>query len=95
MEHTIYLAADDFIKGVGPKTKTWNKMWKVCVEDQDEDEDEDEDDGDWIADWNKLELIDDGEEVDDEIDFLAGDVLGKVLALVNQVSFLFSHLVIL
>ena len=77
---------------MGPKTKTWNKTWKVCVKDKDKNEDKD--DGDWIADWNKLELIDDGEEVDDKIDFLTGDVLGKVPALVNQVSLLFSHLVI-
>src|SRR5271170_1352395 len=78
MKHTIYLAAGDFIKAVGPKTKTWNKSRTASVEDDDEDDD-------WATDWNKLDLLPDEQAVDDEVDFTAGDTLGKALALVNQV----------
>ena len=86
MEHTIYLAAGDFIKAVGPKTKTWNKSRTASVEDDDED---DKDEEDWAADWNKLDLLPDEQAVDDEVDFTAGDMLGKALALVNQVTHFF------
>ena len=47
----------------------------------------DVDDDDWISDWNQLNDLPDDEEVDDVVDFTAGDVLRKTLALVNQVSF--------
>jgi hypothetical protein len=82
LEHTIYLAAGDFIKALGPKTKTWTRNRTASVEDADDSEDEDED---WVADWNRLDLLSDDEAVDDEIEFEAGDTLGKALALVNQV----------
>ena len=82
LEHTIYLAAGDFIKALGPKTKTWTRNRTASVEDDSEDEEEDVD---WVADWNRLDLLSDEEAVDDEIEFEAGDTLGKALALVNQV----------
>jgi hypothetical protein len=82
LEHTIYLAAGDFIKALGPKTITWTRNRTASVEDADDSEDEDED---WVADWNRLDLLSDDEAVDDEIEFEAGDTLGKALALVNQV----------
>lgn len=87
MEHTIYLAAGDFVKAVGPKTKSWNKNRPASVEDADNNYDTDDDSDDsWAADWNQLELLPDEQAIDDEIDFEAGDTLGKALALVNQVS---------
>jgi hypothetical protein len=57
-----------------------------------EDVDDDDDnmgvyDNDWILDWNQLNELPDDKEVEDVVDFTAGDVLGKTLALVNQVSF--------
>lgn len=78
MEHTIHLAAGDFIKAIGPKSKTWTKNHTASVEDSDEGE----------VDWNQLELLSDEQAVDDETEFTAGDTLGKALALVNQVSFI-------
>ena len=41
---------------------------------------------------NQLNELPDDEEVDNVVDFTTGDVLGKTLALVNQVSFFFFHL---
>jgi hypothetical protein len=85
MEHTIYLAAKAFIDKVKPQTrknKTSTKNSTASVEDADDDDDDD----DWISDWNQLEELPDDEEVDNVMDFTAGDVLGKTLALVNQVS---------
>jgi len=76
MEHTIHLAAGDFIKVIGPKSKSWTKNHTASVEDSDEE-----------VDWNQLELLPDEQVVDDETEFTAGDTLGKALALVNQVSF--------
>jgi hypothetical protein len=91
MEHTIYLAAKAFINKVKPQTpknKRSTKNGTASVKDVDDDDDNmDVDDGDWISDWNQLNELPDDEEVDDIVDFTAGDVLGKTLALVNQVSF--------
>src|SRR5258705_473035 len=85
LEHAIYLAAGDFIKALEPKTKTWTRNRTASVEDVEDSDDEDED-VDWVADWNRLDLLLDEEVVDEEIEFEAGDTLGKALALVNQVS---------
>ena len=85
LEHTIYLAAGDFIKALGPKTKTWTRNRTASVEDVEDSDDEDED-VDWVADWNQLDLLSDEKAVDEEIEFEAGNMLGKALALVNQVS---------
>jgi hypothetical protein len=82
MEHTINLAAGDFVKAVGPNAR-WNKTRTVSVEDADDDESDDVEN--WAADWNELELVPDEEAIDDEVDFDAGDTLGKGLALINQV----------
>lgn len=81
MEHTIYLAAGDFIKTIGPK-KMRNKGQTAL----NEDDGEEEYDETWAADWNQLELVPDEEAIDEEIDFDAGDTLGKALALITQVS---------
>jgi hypothetical protein len=78
MEHTIYLAAKAFIDKVKPQTPK-NKR----IADDDSDDEVDNDTDNWISDWNQLDELLDDEEVDDIVDFTAGDVLGKTLALVN------------
>jgi len=95
MEHTIYLAAKVFIDKVKPQTLKNKKLTKngtAFVEDADDDNnDVDDDNNDWISDWNQLSELPDNKEVDDVVDFTAGDVFGKTLALVNQVlSFSFA-----
>jgi hypothetical protein len=82
LEHTIHLAAGDFIKALSPKMRRWTKNQTA---DGDEAADEDID---WVAESNQLEALLDEEVVDDEVEFEAGDTLGKALALVNQVSLL-------
>ena len=95
MEHTVYLSAKAFIEVVG-SCASKNKSTKdgtVPVEGEvHEDEEDIYDNEDWLADWSKLTDIPDEEEVDDVVDFTAGDVLGKILALVNQV---FLHYIFL
>ena len=96
MEHTIYLAAKAFIDKVkpqAPKNKKTTKNGTTSVEDVDDDDDDEVDDSndDWLMDWIQLNEVPDDEEVDDIVDFEAGDVLGKALALVNQV-FSFSFI---
>jgi hypothetical protein len=83
LEHTIHLAAGDFIKALSPKMRTWTKNQTV-----DGDEEAADEDIDWVAEWNQLDALLDDEVVDDEVEFEAGDTLGKALALVNQVSLL-------
>ena len=95
MEHTVYLAAKAFIETVKPRTpkakkKTTTKNGTASVEDVDEDEEEEENDDDWVVDWIQLDNVPDDEEIDDIVDFEAGDVLGKTLALVNQACFLMT-----
>jgi hypothetical protein len=90
MEHTIYLAAKAFIDKVKPqalKNKKTTKGGTAAVEDVDDDNDDELDNGndDWLSDWIQLNDLPDDEEVDDVVDFTAGDALGKALALVNQV----------
>jgi len=90
MEHTMHLASKAFIEDICPvpsryKQKKASKSTTDTVQDDEEDDDED-DEVAWLA-----SLVDEGaapedEEIDDEMDFDPGDLLGKVLALVNQVS---------
>jgi hypothetical protein len=82
LEHTIHLAAGDFVKALNPKLSTWTKN-------QTADSDEEEADVDWVAEWNLLDVLDDeADQVDEEeVNFEPGDTLGKALALVNQVSY--------
>jgi malonyl CoA-acyl carrier protein transacylase len=90
MEHTVYLSAKAFIEAVKPRAPMNKKSTKngtVSVED-DAGEDID-DDNTWTMDWVERNPIADDKEVDNIIDFSPGDVLGKVLALVNQVRFFF------
>ena len=90
MEHTIQLSAKAFIDGVNPKTpknKRSTKNGSVLVEDVEDEDDIDDNEAEWLSDWLGEEEEDpDEQEPDDEVvDFTAGDVLGKVLALINHV----------
>jgi len=51
-----------------------------------DDEDVDNDNDNWISDWIHLNELPDDKELDNIMDFTVGDVLGKTLALVKQVS---------
>jgi hypothetical protein len=78
MEHTVHHGAKAFIEAISPsKPKPKNKQGTDS-----EAEDSDEEMG-----WDAMDDVDDGDEVDKPLDFDAGDVIGKVLALVNQVCF--------
>jgi hypothetical protein len=101
MEHTMHLASKAFIEEICPtpscyKPKKASKSTTDTVQDDEEYDDEEDDLLDdevaWLA-----SLVDEGaapedEEIDDEMDFDPGDLLGKVLALVNQVSLQWSPL---
>lgn len=101
----MYLGAKSFIETIkpkAPKNKVTTKDGKASVEDCDEDEEEAKEgleDEDWLVDW--VQLDEGPQEANDVVDFTAGDVLGKTLALVNQVcqptslSFLCVILIIL
>lgn len=75
MEHILHLAAKAFIETVCP-SPSGRAHGKAATEDHAEDDDDD--DEAWAADG------DDGDD-DDGTDFEAGDVLSKVLGLINQV----------
>src|SRR5258707_1186957 len=68
LEHTIHLAAGDFVKALNPKLSTWTKN-------QTADGEEEEMDVDWVAEWNLLDVLDDEADqvVDEEVNFEAGD----------------------
>ncbi|RDB19397.1 hypothetical protein Hypma_013487 [Hypsizygus marmoreus] len=83
MEHVVHLAAKDFIEAINPtkpKSKRTTRNGTAAIED---DEDE-EDDEDWTVDWTMLDELLEGQEIDDPVDFEAGDVVGKILAFINQ-----------
>lgn len=88
MEHTVVLGASAFLQEISPsfpRNKRSTRKGTVTVEDVDDEEGDDEDDEEWLADWEALDDIPDDEEVDEPVDFTAGDVLGKALAMINQV----------
>ena len=97
----MHLASKAFIEEICPmpsryKPKKAPKSTTDTVQDDEEYDDEEDDllndEVAWLA-----SLVDEGaapedEEIDDEMDFDPGDLLGKVLALVNQVSLQWSRL---
>jgi hypothetical protein len=74
MEHTVHLGVRAFVEGVNPINLSTTNMTKS----QDIPE---ADPGDWSVDRDD----DSPDKVDDLIDFEPGNVLGKLLALINQV----------
>lgn len=100
MEHTIHLGAKSFIEAICPtparlrKAKVSNVSEsvpgnrKATVEDVEDESELLSEDDDWI--YEDLPSPGNEVEVDDPVDFDPGDLLGKVLALVNQVCISFS-----
>ena len=93
MEHTIQLSAKAFIDAVNPKAPKNKRSMKngtISVEDAEDEDDINNNEAEWLSGWLGEEEEDpDEQEPDDEVvDFTAGDILGKALALVNQVCFI-------
>ena len=99
MEHTIHLAAKAFIDALHPK---WKKRAPRSALgdalDEDEDNDEDGNDNGWVVDYadairrpaEKEPVVTpvSGDQMELEPEqFEPGDTLGKLLALITQVSF--------
>ena len=90
MEHTVHLGAKSFIESICPTPARFHPTAHTSTSANhhttvEEVEDEDED---FLDDWliQDSTAAADGEEVDDPVDFEPGDLLGKVLAMVNQVG---------
>ncbi len=81
MEHIIHLGAKAVIDAICPNP-AFRKVKKV-EDSNNNDTEDDDDDNKWIA--VAEEEVPDDEEVDEAVDFDAGDLLGKILAFVNQV----------
>lgn len=94
----MHLASKAFIEEICPTPSRYKKQSskkpKHAVMDQEDDEegedDEDDDEDDeelaWLASLGSEAPAVEGKEVDDDMDYEPGDLLGKVLALVNQVG---------
>ncbi|KAI0026790.1 hypothetical protein K488DRAFT_64477 [Vararia minispora EC-137] len=94
-EHIVHLGGKAFILAIGPVSpRSLEHNTAEGADDDDIAEGDEEDDSD-IEDENVNPLLDgldaalDAEEVDDVVEYDAGDVLGKALALVNQVCVCF------
>ena len=91
MEHTMHLASKAFIEEICPtpsryKRKRAPKPPDTGLDDDEYDLDEEDNEVAWLASLVDETAAPEDEEIDDEHDFDPGDLLGKVLALVNQVS---------
>ncbi|GLB42145.1 putative hAT family C-terminal dimerisation region [Lyophyllum shimeji] len=91
MEHIVHLGAKAFIEALHPKKfkiKKTAKRGTAVAEDSDtnddNDDEEDEEDEEWTADWAVMDNLPEGQEIDEPIDFDPGDLIGKVLAMINQ-----------
>ena len=96
MEHTIHLASKAFIEEICPTPSRYKKKVSKAstTTDNSDDDDEFEDDDELLDDEEAwlASLVNDapaleGEAVDEDMEFEPGDLLGKVLALVNQVQY--------
>lgn len=88
MEHTVHLGAKAFIETLYPskstkKAKGSDETDNGDTGDNEGNEAEDNGEEDWTVDWDDLP---EGEEVDEPVDFEPGDLLGKMLGLINQVN---------
>ena len=85
MEHIIHLGSGAFITTLNPK---WLSR-PPCFGAEDIDADEDEE-NDWMEEWVDSEdepaySLSSATEIDPTVEFDAGDLLGKLLALINQI----------
>ena len=87
MEHTMHLGAKSFIEGICPTPLHPKKAAVTVIDDAGEDyNDGDDQNGSSLSVGNFTdESAPEDEEIDDVVEFDAGDTLGKVLALINQV----------
>ena len=95
MEHTLHLASKAFIEEICPTPSRYKKKKPQKVEEDDEFEEDDEEwdcEVAWLANLANDAPAAEGEAIDEDMDYDPGDLLGKVLALVNQVRFFFSIL---
>ena len=95
MEHTLHLASKAFIKAICPTPSSYKKKKKgsknvgpIEGEDGNKEDEEDNEDNEiaWLAGLCDLGPARDDEEIDDVVDYEPNDLLGKVLALINQAS---------
>jgi hypothetical protein len=96
MEHTLNLGSKAFVEAICPtpsRYKQKTKKMRSTGNDEDigsdSDDDEDDDELAWLASLACDTPTDNDKEVDEDMEFDPGDLLGKVLALVNQVRFIF------
>ena len=103
MEHTLHLTSKAFIEEICPtpsryKKKKPRKAGTKGDEGDDEFKEDDEEQDDevaWLASLADGAPAVEGEEIDEVMDYDPGDLLGKVLALVNQVRvFSFLNLIL-
>ena len=97
MEHTINLASKAFIEAICPAPSKYKKQKQNATASKGVDSNEepsDDDELEWLANLGNGPPIDADTEIDDDMDFDPADLLGKVLALINQV-FILPALVLL
>ena len=95
MEHTMHLASKAFLEEICPTPSQYRKNTSKRTTDTEKEDDEydlDEEDDllddevAWLASLVNEAAAPEWEEIDElEMDYDPGDLLGKVLALVNQV----------
>ncbi|KIK78943.1 hypothetical protein PAXRUDRAFT_16598 [Paxillus rubicundulus Ve08.2h10] len=85
----MHLAAKAFLQEICPnsqfKRSNGNNGKETGAEDENENEAGEADDEDWVNAMQSEEPATEGEEVEEVEEFEPGDLLGKVLALINQV----------
>jgi hypothetical protein len=95
MEHTMHLALKAFLEEICPTPSRYKKKSKRTTatenegdgeHDLDEEDNFLDDEVEWLASLVNEAPAPEDKEIDNEMDYDPGDLLGKVLALVNQVS---------
>ena len=97
MEHTINLASKAFINAICP-APSWYKNGKqkttvskgVDSNEEHSEDDESNSELEWLANLANGSPVDADTEIDEDMDFDPEDLLGKVLALINQVQYLLT-----
>src|ERR1700685_2850114 len=94
MEHTTHLASKAFLEEICPTPSRYKRKAKATADTSNEDDGDDFEEEDdllddkvaWLASLVNETAAPEDEEVDEDMDFDPGDLLGKVLALINQVG---------
>lgn len=88
MEHTLNLASKAFIEAICPAPSQYKKGKRKTNASKGVDsngEDSDDDELEWLANLANKSPINADMEIDEDVNFDLEDLLGKVLALINQV----------